>query len=205
MIIVVLLVVAVLIVISYPSFIQEGTNLITGKQVQQGLQIPSQASVAKRIALVESATLGGGIVWTGLNPGDVNINANGNDDGLGNTQYNILVHPSTNVPVDFCIGADGNLVGVGDPLQNIPLNPNYQWDSDVTAIGPILANAQVMPIPTDPAPNLESGREITRTNRIYFRFWLSVPTGQAADTYQNNIDFLGIEGDGNSLTAPVCP
>jgi hypothetical protein len=112
------------------------------------------------------------------------------DDG-GNTTYWMNVSADSNTNVDFCIKAtalntsDDDEIGLG--------NETYH-------------NTSAVPSFSDPNPEMnvsltteyvKAGNEIEPGNASYYRFWLDVPAGTAAGTYNNSVQFKGVNGAGS--------
>ncbi|MEK6953006.1 MAG: hypothetical protein AABX29_08385 [Nanoarchaeota archaeon] len=173
-----LIILVALVLISYPSF-QKNKGL-TGSATE--IQVGSSALIANYFAIAASNVLTtDGIKWSGLNPGDIDVNADGNNQA-GTSNYFITISSDSNVNVDLCIKASAPLTS---GLNTIPL-ANYRWDSDIA--NPLLASAIAMDLAYASADT-----NIVPSNSDYYRFWLSVPGSQAAGTYTNTISFKGVQ------------
>lgn len=173
-----LIILVALVLISYPGF-QKNKGL-TGSATE--IQVGSSALIANFFAIAASNTLTtDGIKWSNLNPGDVDVNADGNN-ALGNSNYFITVSSDSNVNVDLCIKASAPLTS---GLNTIPL-ANYKWDSN--PVNPLLASAIAIDI-----AYASSDTNNAPSSSDYYRFWLSVPASQAAGTYTNTISFKGVQ------------
>src|SRR3989344_786860 len=174
----VLIILAALVLIYYPSFGKN--NELTGSATE--IQVGSSALIANYFAIAASNTLTtDGIKWSGLNPGDIDVNAEGNNQA-GTSNYFITVSSDSNVNVDLCVKASAPLTS---GLNTIPLT-DYKWDSDI--VNPLLTSAIAIDLAYAGADT-----SIAPGNSDYYRFWLSVPGNQAAGTYTNTISFKGVQ------------
>jgi len=174
----VVIIVIALVLISYPNF-QKNKGL-TGSATE--ILVGSSALIANYFAIAASNTLTtDGIKWSGLNPGDIDVNAEGNNQA-GTSNYFITVSSDSNVNVDLCVKASAPLTS---GLNTIPLT-DYKWDSDI--VNPLLTSAIAIDLAYAGADT-----SIAPGNSDYYRFWLSVPGNQAAGTYTNTISFKGVQ------------
>ncbi|MEK6934933.1 MAG: hypothetical protein AABW46_03575 [Nanoarchaeota archaeon] len=187
MVIIVAIVIIALIALSYPSFVEMGTNVITGKQTQ--VTVASSANIQNYFAIAVSSTLSSpGIVWSNIVSLPVtDLNADGNVP-TGSTQYFTTVSTDSNVNVAFCINANQPLTS---GVNTIPLT-NYEWDSGLVATGlgqPVLPGVAMPQSPVFGAADTN----IAPGSSDYFRFWLTVAGSQAAGLYTNQITFKGVQ------------
>ena len=156
------------------------------------LDVSSNVSITKSLAVSFSSDLADGIHFGNVNflPA-TNVNASENYNGsLNATLYFVEVSSDGNTPVDLCLRAGSDLVSTGaDRL-------GYNNESYSSFVG--ISNE------TSPDVSFENPMSLVSTlvessvplgERIYLRFWLDVPSGQASGSYNNSIYFNGI-GEG---------
>jgi len=152
----------------------------------------TSATVAVYIAIQLSPTLQTGIVFSNLQQGTTDNNADGNNYGSGGTDYWINVSSDTNVNVDYCIKADGPLTSGSN---TIALSNYYFANSTTTdANTPSLSAKKAF---TTSYQKMDTG--LDNTQNEYLRFWLDVPAGQAPGTYENTVYFQAVEAGQNCV------
>jgi len=160
----------------------------TGADIQS---TASNATISEYVAIGLSGNLSlSGIAFGSVNPNTNNNNASGNNNSDGqNSSYNVNVSTDSNVAVDFCIRDNYALNNSG----NTPIaNSNYHW-ADVNNS---LANSSD---PRMPGTDMLTTYQKTNNTDVqpgglgYFRFWLNVPTAQAAAVYSNTVFFEGVK------------
>lgn len=191
----------ILLVLGYVStYFSDKNDYISGGATQ--VNAPSSAQVISYYAVEASTQLGQNpaILWSNINPpiltdlpGDansagINFLSGSPTWGVPATAYGVKVSTDSNVlGVTFCIKADGPLQS---GINSIPIG-NYKWDADVDpgnpGPGPILGNAVGMS-----TTFIQADASISPGFADYFRFWLTVPAGQAAGTYTNQVTFKGV-------------
>lgn len=153
------------------------------------LDISSNVSLQKSLSISFSDSL-----YSGIEFGEVNflpaydVNAIGNYNITDNsTNYYVLVSEDGNVAVDLCVMANSGLIssvgdeiGVGNETYSVNLNfSNYSLPSLSSEI----------PFSLD---YVRAGDTIPIGNKLFFRFFLDVPAGQPAGSYNNSIFFKGV-------------
>jgi len=145
----------------------------------------SNVTIYEYVAIGISNNLSNGIEFGSLDPATNDNNATDNYNGAGSasTMY-LSVSSDSNVNVDLCIKDNANLTS---DVNTIP-NTGYTWDDNSTATAPILPGTAITTsyVKTDQ-------QNITIGSDDYFRFWLDIPGGQAAGTYNNTAYFKGIK------------
>jgi hypothetical protein len=166
---------------------------ITGGQVSSTEEIYSEAQVMKYISISMSGNLSAGIEFgtitvipvTSVNA-TKNYNSTVNENWHNETLYWINVSSDSSVNADLCVKADP-LTTSG--LDEIGLG-NYTWADNVTnnETWPSIGDAEGMT-----TSYVMGSANITPGNNNYYRFWLSVPGGQPAGTYNNTVYFKAVE------------
>ena len=165
-----------------PPLTKEKT-FITGFQTQTRT-FQSNVSIREFFAISTSANLSDGIEFGTVDPGTSNINAtdNYNSGGLTQTSMSIDVSSDSNVPIDFCIRANANIsTGTGPEISLV----NYTFTSDKL-------NTFTIPESSEFSIDITTTfqKETTNVRRgesNFYRFYLDVPIGQEAGTYNNTV------------------
>ncbi len=185
------LVLFVVMIISFVAFLNSEFNL-SGNAVV--LDVSSNVSIMKSLAISFSVDLANGINFGDVNflPA-VNVNASGNYNGTANsTLYFIEVSSDGNTPVDVCMRSGGNMVSSGGDVLG------YDNESYASFVG--INNETIPSISSERVMNLTSSLvegSVPLGERVFMRFWLDVPAGQASGSYNNSVYFNGIsEGVG---------
>jgi len=146
----------------------------------------TSATVAVYIAIQMSPTLQSGIVFSNLQQGTTDNNADGNNYGSAGTDYWINVSSDTNVNVDYCIKADGDLTSGSNtiPLSNYYFANNTTTDANIPSLSYKTAFTTTYQ---------KMDTNLDNTQNEYLRFWLDVPSGQTPGTYTNTVYFQAIE------------
>jgi len=171
---------------------QQGiTNkLVTVTGSSQTVSVPSTANIMSYFAIAAGGALATpGIVWTNIAtlpatdfPADADYIGALNDL----TDYYISVSSDSNINVDMCISANQPLTS---GLNTIPLSGyGWAWNLLNDINNPSLASSTSML-----TMYASAGTTITPGSNDYFRYWLDVPSGQAAGTYTNTINFKGVQ------------
>jgi hypothetical protein len=114
-----------------------------------------------------------------LNPGENDIEATENDALVNGTGYNVTVDPLTTSNVNISISGNdlvdgGNSIGIG----NITFDSSTADadDAGMVAAGstPVTTSAQIVQ------------SDVASGTTAYYRFWLDVPTGTVAGSYEGN-------------------
>jgi hypothetical protein len=153
----------------------------------------SEAQIMKYISISMSGNLSTGIEFgtitilpaTNANA-TKNYNSTVNDAWHNETLYWINVSSDSSVNADLCVKADA-LTTSG--LDEIGLG-NYTWADNVTnnETWPSISDAHEMT-----TSYVVGSMNITPGSNDYYRFWLSVPGGQPAGTYNNTVYFKAVE------------
>jgi len=151
----------------------------------------SSVTVNTYVSILLSAPLAGGVQFGNLDPGTSN-NPSTTCQGLN---CNITVSPDTNVNVDIVTKANAPLTRQGG-TETIPLS-NYKW------------NAASNAAPSSPAYDLQTtydytnkvGANVAPGQSRTIQYWLSIPSGQAAGTYNNTLYFCGQEAGTNNCVS----
>lgn len=181
-----------LVVIVFLSLAVVDNVNVHGKAVV--LDVSSNVSIMKSLAVSFSSDLASGIYFGNVNflPA-VNVNASENYNGsLNSTLYFVEVSLDGNTAIDLCLRAGSDMVSAGADILR------YSNETYSSFVGS--SNETV------PDVSLENMMSLTPTlvessvplgERIYLRFWLDVPVGQASGVYNNSIYFNGVsEGAG---------
>ncbi len=181
------------IVLLQASFVLwSSSDKITGGQTSTE-EIYSEAQIQKYISISMSGNLSAGIEFgtiTALPATNANAtknyNSTVNDNWYNETLYWINVSSDSSVNADLCVKADP-LTTSG--LDEIGLG-NYTWADNVTnnETWPSISDAHQMT-----TSYVVGSMNIVPGNNDYYRFWLSVPGGQAAGTYNNTVYFKAVE------------
>ncbi len=186
------LIVAALILINSSLFLMSSLE-ITGRQsyIQN---VYSEAQIQKYASISMSGNLSAGIQFgliTELPATNINATKNYNstvDDSWHNeTLYWIEVAQDSNTNVDLCVkSTDFNTSG----SDEIDLS-NYLWDDDQygnNETDPRLSGAAAMS-----NGYVQRASDVDPSTNVSYRFWLSVPGGQAAGTYNSTVYFKAVE------------
>lgn len=158
--------------------------------VAQG-SAPSNVSVdVKFISITFSDNLSDGIAFDEVSSiPSTNVNATDNyNSPVNGTTLFIMVSNDSSSDVDFCIQANADLT---DPntLDIIGLGNETYSNSSSTNIG-IPSLIDEISLTTS---YVKSSSAISPGNENYYRFWLDVPLGTSAGSYNNTISFKGVE------------
>lgn len=157
--------------------------------VAQG-SVGSNVSIENFIAIDLSANLTNGFSFEEINSlpaTNVNSTDNYNGAGSGSTMF-ANVSTDSDSGVEFCISADsgltdsssGEIIGIG--------NETYSNSSTTTSSSPALGEEK--PLNTS---YVKASAGTEPGNVTYFRFWLDVPSSVPSGTYNNTINFKGVE------------
>lgn len=153
----------------------------------------SNVTVSSYVAMSVSNNLTIGIEFGSLDPDTTNNNGTHNYDGgdatTQNTSYWIGISSDTNQNVDLCVKDNKALADLADTVT-IP-NSGYTWGNSTTATidgGPQVGSSIAIGTSYDSSAINNSAAG----TRIYFRFWLDLPSGQQAAVYNNTVYFKGV-------------
>jgi len=150
---------------------------------------PSNVTVQKSLAIDFSTNLSDGILFGTIHvlPA-TNINASHNYDNIDNgSSFYAIVSEDSNVNVDFCIRANGNLTSSDLDVLGLG-NETYSFYNSTNMTHPDLDLET--PLTTS---YVKSGEDIEIGENNYYRFWLSIPSGQPSGDYNNTLSFKAIE------------
>jgi hypothetical protein len=167
---------------------------ITGAQTYTQ-QTESNATIQYYISISSSGNLSDGISFgtiTTLPATDVNAtknyNSTVNPSWHNETLYWIAVSGDSNTPVDLCVKGDRFNTSGGNEIDL----SNYNWSDNATTNNytwPDLAGSYNL---TNES-YLKGSTDVAAGGTNYYRFWLSVPSGQAAGTYNNTVYFKAVQ------------
>jgi hypothetical protein len=113
------------------------------------------------------------------------LNATGNYNVTGNLSvYFITVSADSNGNVDFCIKADNLNTSAGDEIGLA----NYTWSNSTSND---ISNPPGSSGSAELTTSYVQGSTVAPSGNIYYRFWLDIPSGQGAGTYNNTVYFKG--------------
>ncbi len=125
-----------------------------------------------------------------------NVNATHNYDGVETvspspgTSMWMNVSSDSNTNVDFCINADALNTSGGDEIGLG--NETFSNSTDTNSTLPALGDEASITL-----SYADAGYNITIGGNNYYRFWLDVPAGTPAGTYNNTVSFKGITTGGS--------
>lgn len=173
-------IIAFLVVLTLIGYVAVGSNATANEEARES-NVTISAYVA--IGLSNNWT---GIEFGNLNPNTADNNASHNNDGTGSgTSYWVTVSTDSNINADLCIKDNLDLTSSGGDTIG---NGNYTWDDDSAATGPSVAGGSA--ITTSYAKT--GVTNIAPGSQDYFRFWLTIPPGQPAGTYNNTVSIKGV-------------
>ncbi|MBT4114528.1 hypothetical protein HOE41_02805 [Candidatus Woesearchaeota archaeon] len=147
----------------------------------------AEANITAYFAVAASENLADGIEFSTIVAGTNNNNAsdNYNNDSSGSSMY-LSVSNDSNVPIDFCLAADQKMKSGTDAIELA----NFVWNSSTStdASTPTLASATAMT-----TSFVSADTAVTGGLSEYLRFWLSVPLGQTAGTYNNTVTLRAVQ------------
>ncbi|MEM2873977.1 MAG: hypothetical protein QW063_00755 [Candidatus Nanoarchaeia archaeon] len=150
----------------------------------------SRVAISYYFAISLSTNLSEGIDFGNITSLPANdLNATHNYDGAnGTTSFWVHVSNDSNVNVDICHRAQGPLTTVGN--DTIELG-NYTWSDSLTntnllPAGPPGSNTFTTSFVKGNNVNIAPG------NNGYYRYWLDIPLGQPAGTYNNIIEYKAV-------------
>lgn len=133
---------------------------------------------------------------TGIDFGNIttlpatNLNASHNYDGNGNstTSFWVLESNDSNVNIDLCHRAQGPLTTAGNDTIGLG---NYTWSDSLTN-----TNSS----PSGPPGTNTFTTSFAKANNVniapngkgYYRYWLNIPVGQPAGTYNNTVEYKAV-------------
>lgn len=150
----------------------------------------SNVTISKYLSISMSPNLTTGILFGTIDvlPAvDINASGNNNSDGGLSTFY-INVSSDSNTPVDFCIKANTNFYDGGGANTLGAGNESFSNATSTTATSPTLVDQ--LPLTTG---YVKAGFNSTRGQSVFYRFWLDVPSGTPSGSYNNTVNFKGVE------------
>jgi len=157
--------------------------------VSQG-SVPSNVSVDIKYFSIEfSGNLSDGITFeeVGSVPA-TNVNATDNYNNVGSGSSLIInVSNDSSTNIDFCIKANGGLTDSSGSVISIG-QETYSNSSSTSSAVPALSEETSLTTSYVKASSVVGPGE-----GEYYRFWLDVPSGTAAGSYNNSISFKGVE------------
>lgn len=185
---------------------------ITGFATSSTQTTQANATINKYVAIALTTNLSSGITFGTVEPNSNNNNATGNWEGPSGgsniSVMNVTFASDSNTIVDLCI-KDGTVLMTSDGSYNIA-NTAFTWNASTSAqlnhAGGWPANTSNTPwgVATSPGAAMSTSylyadaandTDLTAaTNATFsFRFWLDIPLGQQAGTYNNTVFFQGTE------------
>jgi len=164
---------------------------ISFAQTQETENVTSNATISKLVSIGRSNNLTAGILFGTVQTNTNDNNATGNFNSTNHTQFWITIDGTTTIPIDLCIKANDSL---RSGSYTIALTNYHVSNSSTNAINftfPLYPPTIDMSTSWQALFN-DSWNSGTTTYR-YLRFALTVPSGQIAGTYTNEISFRGIE------------
>jgi hypothetical protein len=130
------------------------------------------------------------INWTITQLPQDNLSAEGNNDSAipPLTNYSVNLTGTVGCLVDVYMIADGDLINEGGDAINLSYERFRNNTTDATVPGTLrnLSNTTWLPI----------GYSLSSADRVYLKFYLSVPSGQQPGNYTNNVTIRGVrEGE----------
>lgn len=165
--------------------------LITGIGSANEVTTTSNATVSEYVAIALSDNLSAGIKFGTVSANTNDNNATSNADGTGgNTTYWINISAASTVNVDICIKDNVALTFGAETIPNTGYTYNSTTDGG-DGTSPALPGTAITTIYAKFADtNLAPGTILLN------RYWLDVPLGQVAGTYNNTVLFNGITTGG---------
>jgi hypothetical protein len=154
----------------------------------------SNVTISKYLSIAMSPELESGILFGTVDtlPATDQNATNNYDGGSDGSTMSLNVSEDSNTAVDFCIKADADL---HDPEGDNTLgvgNQSYANSTSTDADNPSLSDEVSLTTEYAFAGNINEGED------IYYRFWLDIPAGTPAGTYNNTITFKGVEANSGS-------
>jgi hypothetical protein len=150
----------------------------------------SNVTIAKYLSISVSQNLSSGILFGTVNSlPAIDQNASHNYDGAsyGTSMY-VNLSSDSNTKVDFCVGANSDLTDSINANRLGVGNETYSNATTTDTITPLLINQY--PLNTS---YVKAGANVSQGESIYYRFWLDIPSGTSSGTYNNSINFKGVE------------
>ncbi len=177
----------VMLVIALTGFLFKDTFTdITGHQTER--ITTSNVSVTRFFAIALSTNLDDGIEFGTVDPNSQDVNATDNYNGPdSNTTMSVDVSSDSNTNVNVCVRANTDLTNPGGVI--IPLG-GYTFSN---------STANNITTPSDPSNTRvmlvafqDTSQNIPRGSSDFFRFFLDIPAGQEAGTYNDTIIFRAV-------------
>ena len=151
----------------------------------------SNVTISKFLSIDMSTNLTEGILFGNISAlPAVNANATHNYDSVQGNSSSMIINVSTdsNTNVDFCVKANANLIdSSGGNTLGIGNESYHNATLTNTTLPTLGAEVKFT------TSYVKAGENVNEGDGIFYRFWLDIPAGQAAGTYNNTIDFKGIE------------
>lgn len=149
----------------------------------------SNVTISKYLSISMSTNLTSGITFGSVESlPAVNLNATHNNDSVSSgTSLFVNVSQDSNTNVDFCIKANAAMQSAS--LDTIGLgNESYANATSTNVSIPALAGEVSLT-----TGYISAGANVTIGTPVYYRFWLDIPSGTPSGTYNNTVDFKGVE------------
>ena len=144
----------------------------------------SNATVAVSIGFTFSGNLTNGILFGSVNPNTLNNNATGNYlADAGNTSYFIDMDVGNNANTDACVKVNAPLTSGANTIGN----GNYTYDANSTINGANMNNGAGSVAISNAYVLMNANLGIA--DNQYMQFYLDIPSGQQAGTYNNTVSF----------------
>jgi hypothetical protein len=143
----------------------------------------SQGIQFGNVSALPATNVNGTVNYNGTN---TTVDTEGYNKG---TAYWLNVSSDSNTAIDFCIIADALNTSTGDEIGLG--NETYFNSTSTNSTNP--ARASEVSITTS---YVKSGTNIAIGTPDYYRFWLDVPAGTPAGTYNNTVSFKGVTTGG---------
>ena len=155
----------------------------------QGSTLSNVSVDVKFISISFSEKLSGGISFEEVSSlPATNVNATNNYNGAeGASMMFISVSEDSSTDVDLCIKADAGLTDAGGDVIGLG-NETYGNSSSTDINNPALSGETSLT-----TGYVKSSGVVAPGGDNYYRFWLDVPSGTEAGTYNNTISFKGVE------------
>ena len=150
----------------------------------------SNVTISKFLSIDMSTNLTEGVFFGNISTLPAgNLNGSHNYDHLENqTSMFLNLSLDSNTNVDFCIKANADLTDSGGSNLLGIANESYVNSTITNITEPDLLQETLFT-----TSYVKAGGNVNEGDGIYYRFWLDVPAGQATGTYNNTIDFKGVE------------
>jgi hypothetical protein len=165
----------------------QNSFLYTGNVTQDSAV--ANVSINKYLSISFSSNLSEGIYFgTIYSLPSIDTNASRNYVEPTNiTHYYINVSNDSNTLVDFCIKASGDMLNSASDAIGLA---NETYSNSISTNSSVPLQSSKVSLTTS---YTKSGEEIMVGGINYYRFWLSIPSGQPSGDYNNTLSFKAIE------------